>query len=54
MSNTLETLYNNSLHPDFPILFNKPRNYIIKKLPFLKIKLSDRKGTKMNNSILDN
>lgn len=53
MSNTLETLYNNSLHPDFPILFNKPGNYIIKKLPFLKIKLSDRKGTKMNNSILD-
>ena len=31
-------------YTDFPELFNKPQDYYIKKLPYLEIKLTDKKG----------
>ena len=52
LSHTLQEIRES--YPDFPVIFGKPGDYIIKKLPFLDIELSNRKGTKMLNSALDN
>lgn len=44
LSNTLTTLQ--SRYYDFPSIFDRDPDYTIKRIPYLKLKLSGRKGTK--------